>query len=166
MSALIGISKEEPWTGSRGDVHVRSLLVLNALIRISRTTDEMTTRELRDVIAISPAFCNPGSLRGTVLRCELSPNPVYSRRQERPTDAWYRKGNHQDVEEDVKACGHIYLDVEVYACLWKLEGIPGVIERGALEYQQEETGNCVEHSKGDHPINYNLALGVCEYSEV
>lgn len=97
---------------------------------------------------------------------ELGQNLVYSGRQEGPTDAWYGKDDHQDVEEDVKACGHIYLDGEVYARLRKPVGIPRVIERGALKNQQEETGNCVEHNKTDHRIHDNLALAVCEYSKV
>lgn len=155
-----------PWKGSGEDVHGRSVLVLNSLIRISRTTDEMTTRELRDAIAISPAFCNLGRFRGTVFERELGQNPVYSGRQEGPTDAWYGKDDHQDVEEDVKACGHIYLDREVYARLRKPVRVPRVVERGALEDNQEETGDCVEHNKADHPIHDNLALAVCEYSEV
>lgn len=148
------------------DVQARSMLVLNALIRISRTTDEMTTRELRDVIAIRPDFCNFGSLRGTMLSRESGPNPVYSGRQEGPTDSWYGKDDHQDVEEDVKTRRHVYLDGEVHAGLRKPVGVPRVVERGALEDQQEETGNCVEHNKADHPIYHKLALGIREYSEV
>jgi hypothetical protein len=160
------ISMGEPWNGSRGDVHGRSLLVFNVLIRISRTTDEMTTRELRDAIAISPVFCSLGSLRGTMFELKLDQTPVYSRGSEEPTDAWYGKSDHQEVEEDVKTCRHVHLDGEVYACLRKLVGVPRVVERGALEDQQEKTGNCVEHNKAYHPIYHALTPGVCEYSEV
>lgn len=154
------------WNGSGNIIHERSVLVLNALIRTRRMTDEMTTKELRDVIAISPAFCNFGSLSGTMFERELGQGPVNSRRQERLTDAWYSKGNHHDVEEDVKTCGHIYLDGEVYARVRKFVGVPGVVERRALEDQQEETGNSVEHNETNHPIHYKLALGASEYSKI
>lgn len=94
MSPLTSIRTGGPRNGRREDGHGRSVLFLNALIRIRRTTDEMTTRELRDVIVISPAFCNFGSLRGTMFERELGQSPVYSRRQEGPTDAWHGKDDH------------------------------------------------------------------------